>query len=642
VIRAKHSVAIRNRAVTCFAAQRAKISRAVIFDTPAVIMRKRSTSARPRPSKAAAAADDKPVASATPSATNASALAARGAAVVARLSASPARAPSSAGTLSAAHDLTHSLMMTLLYLVQGLVQGSNNACVTLLHQSRTVSMSEASLLTLPMYAYSTKFLWAPVVDCCYLNKRTRRPLWALSCQVAVVVVSLAMALLWESHLRENVTLLVALMTLQSFTIATQDIAVDAWAIEGVSATRAEYGATAQSLGMLTGWCLTRSYFVVQELVFNGGGTSNSNTTNSSNGSTNDGSSNHTNSTASSSPTASSSSGATFLFQVLVAVQATVLVVSLFYVTTATCTVALDEAVRREIAVEVDRRKRRQRTAASADAAAPVASSSSGADLVVGRDSTLAAFAGVFNDMLEVVRAPWFGDVCRIVLLRGLCWAGASAVGTQQLKRFGVTPFFSSSLYLALLPLQIAVSSLSPRFIASARAWLSGNGGAAKAIDAWLLFNTAQLVVDCAAWLAFSTIARDAPWYRFGVICPVTVVQIVLSTVGFTAICGFTSDIAQLVPHSTGTAVTLLNSMLNLGGSFPQTAALAVAGQLAPFFRGQEDDASAGAGAANTDPLGATIFVLWAFFTVGLVLRLTVMMPAVRRVSSVLGAPSPSS
>src|SRR3989338_4533055 len=104
--------------------------------------------------------------------------------IITTSSSSAADSSSSVQDLGTTHDLLHSLMMVVLYISQGMNQGSLGVCTTLMltHKTNHLTMSEQSLLTLPFYAFSFKFLWAPFVDCLYFRKNSRRPLWIIWCQ----------------------------------------------------------------------------------------------------------------------------------------------------------------------------------------------------------------------------------------------------------------------------------------------------------------------------------------------------------------------------------------------------------------------------------------------------------------------------
>lgn len=119
-----------------------------------------------------------------------------------------------------------------------------------------VSRSEIGLFAWAGFAFTLKFLWAPVVDRApipILEKRIgRRRAWMALAQLAVAATLTAMSF---ANPGENIAYVAVIAVLIAFASATQDIAIDAWRIEaapvaeqGMMAAMYQYG---YRVGLLT-------------------------------------------------------------------------------------------------------------------------------------------------------------------------------------------------------------------------------------------------------------------------------------------------------------------------------------------------------------------------------------------------------
>ena len=119
-----------------------------------------------------------------------------------------------------------------------------------------VSRSEIGLFAWAGFAFTLKFLWAPIVDRApipVLEKRIgRRRAWMALAQVSVAAALIAMSF---ADPGENLVYVAVVAVLIAFSSATQDIALDAWRIEaapvaeqGMMAAMYQYG---YRIGLLT-------------------------------------------------------------------------------------------------------------------------------------------------------------------------------------------------------------------------------------------------------------------------------------------------------------------------------------------------------------------------------------------------------
>jgi PAT family acetyl-CoA transporter-like MFS transporter 1 len=133
-------------------------------------------------------------------------------------------------------------------------------CVTFLQEQQT-SYAAAGLFKFAMWPYGIKLLWSPVVDSLYFSKCGRRKTWIVPLQLVVA------AVLWHisQHLQQwllsyDVPTLALWFGIIVLLSATQDIAVDGWALVVLSRRNLSHAASAQTIG------LTAGYFVSYTLL----------------------------------------------------------------------------------------------------------------------------------------------------------------------------------------------------------------------------------------------------------------------------------------------------------------------------------------------------------------------------------------
>ncbi|KAG0144252.1 hypothetical protein CROQUDRAFT_47545 [Cronartium quercuum f. sp. fusiforme G11] len=155
------------------------------------------------------------------------------------------------------------VLLVVLYMLQGIPVGLAFGSIPFLLRAR-LSYSQIGLFSLASYPYSLKLFWSPIVDSCYFQRIGRRKSWIIPVQALV-----GMMLWW---LGNNVTVLmeaeipdVRTLTALFFTLvlfaATQDIAVDGWALELLSKDNLSYASTAQTVGLNIGYFLSFTVFL---------------------------------------------------------------------------------------------------------------------------------------------------------------------------------------------------------------------------------------------------------------------------------------------------------------------------------------------------------------------------------------------
>ncbi|KAK7207548.1 acetyl-coenzyme A transporter 1 [Myxozyma melibiosi] len=160
-------------------------------------------------------------------------------------------------------DLRNFSLLCLLYLLQGIPVGLAMGSVPFLLKSK-LSYGQVGLFSLASYPYSMKLLWSPIVDAIYSRRIGRRKSWI----VPIQTVSSIMLLWLGSHvdtLMEDAENHLGFITLVFFTLvflcATQDVAVDGWALTLLSHANLSYASTAQTIGLNTGYFLSFTVFL---------------------------------------------------------------------------------------------------------------------------------------------------------------------------------------------------------------------------------------------------------------------------------------------------------------------------------------------------------------------------------------------
>ncbi|CDS82249.1 related to putative acetyl-coenzyme A transporter [Sporisorium scitamineum] len=165
------------------------------------------------------------------------------------------------------------ILLVVLYLLQGVPVGLAFGTMPFLLKSK-LSYGDIGFFMLCTYPYSLKLFWSPIVDSTFVNELQlpllgkislgRRKSWIVPVQTVVGV------MFW--YLSSNVDQLlladllnVKLITLIFFVLilfaATQDIAVDGWALTLLSQENLSYASTAQTVGLNSGYFLSFTVFL---------------------------------------------------------------------------------------------------------------------------------------------------------------------------------------------------------------------------------------------------------------------------------------------------------------------------------------------------------------------------------------------
>lgn len=139
-----------------------------------------------------------------------------------------------------------------LYLSQGLPYGFQKMALPILLREHGASLSAIGFLSALGAPWMLKALWAPMVDRFYFPRMGRRKSWIIPMQLALLgAIALAAA-----NGAAGISLLLASVFLMNLCSATQDIAVDGFAIDTLKPHALGLGNAAQTVGFKVGMVLT--------------------------------------------------------------------------------------------------------------------------------------------------------------------------------------------------------------------------------------------------------------------------------------------------------------------------------------------------------------------------------------------------
>ncbi len=136
-------------------------------------------------------------------------------------------------------------LLSLLYFVQGMPYGFQSTALPVFLRSEGVSLTTIGFLSALALPWACKALWAPLVDRYGSARIGRRKSWILPMQLGLAA-SCAAASFATS--RESLPLLLGLVLVMNLFAATQDIAVDGFAVDTLRPDELGPGNTAQVVG----------------------------------------------------------------------------------------------------------------------------------------------------------------------------------------------------------------------------------------------------------------------------------------------------------------------------------------------------------------------------------------------------------
>ncbi|KAI8621518.1 acetyl-coenzyme A transporter 1-domain-containing protein [Chytriomyces sp. MP71] len=172
----------------------------------------------------------------------------------------------SAKPKSIADELPDFILLIVLYLLQGVPLGLIMGSVPFLLKAK-LSFGDIALFSLSSYPYSLKLLWSPIVDSVYSKPIGRRKSWIVPIQAITGFFMLFLSTSIDDYVSPAstspvpVTFLALTFAALVFLCATQDIAVDGWALTLLSEENKAYASTAQTIGLNSGYFLSFTVFL---------------------------------------------------------------------------------------------------------------------------------------------------------------------------------------------------------------------------------------------------------------------------------------------------------------------------------------------------------------------------------------------
>jgi MFS transporter, PAT family, solute carrier family 33 (acetyl-CoA transportor), member 1 len=166
-------------------------------------------------------------------------------------------APPSDGGLSNMNtrDRQGVYLLFFLYILQGVPMGIS-AAIPMILQDKKVSMAAQGTFSFCSWPFSLKLLWAPIVDSVFLAKWGHRKSWLIPTQLIIGFVMLFTGDFVDSILDAkgdtDVVMITTIFFALFFLCATQDIAVDGWALTMLSKENVGYAATCNAAGQALG------------------------------------------------------------------------------------------------------------------------------------------------------------------------------------------------------------------------------------------------------------------------------------------------------------------------------------------------------------------------------------------------------
>mmetsp|Transcript_18809 Transcript_18809/g.36874 ORF Transcript_18809/g.36874 Transcript_18809/m.36874 type:complete len:537 (+) Transcript_18809:108-1718(+) len=160
-------------------------------------------------------------------------------------------------------------LLLVLYTLQGVPLGLSQT-MDLILQEKHLTFEQQGIFSSVSWPYSLKILWAPVVDTIFVEKFGRRKSWLIPTQMLI-----GLLLIWApSHLpyllgetdgEPKVYALTSLFFIFYVLAATQDVAVDGWAVTMLARRNIGYASTCNAVGQTFGFFLAFTGFMGLEL-----------------------------------------------------------------------------------------------------------------------------------------------------------------------------------------------------------------------------------------------------------------------------------------------------------------------------------------------------------------------------------------
>ncbi|CAL9684831.1 unnamed protein product [Knipowitschia caucasica] len=164
-------------------------------------------------------------------------------------------------------ELGNISLLLFLYVLQGIPLGLAGS-IPLILQGKNVSYKDQAFFSFVFWPFSLKLVWAPLVDSLYCTKFGRRKSWLVPTQyllgIFMIWLSFTVNGLLQKEGGPDIVTLTSVFFMLAFLAATQDIAVDGWALTMLSRENVGYASTCNSVGQTAGYFLGNVLFLALE------------------------------------------------------------------------------------------------------------------------------------------------------------------------------------------------------------------------------------------------------------------------------------------------------------------------------------------------------------------------------------------
>jgi len=157
------------------------------------------------------------------------------------------------------------ILLTFLYVLQGIPLGLAGT-IPIMLQGMGVSYREQAVFSFVYWPFAIKLLWAPVVDSLYVRTFGRRKSWLLPSQylIGIFMIMLSNNISGLLEGKVNIPVLTVYFFALNLLAATQDIAVDGWALTMLSKENVGFASTCNSIGQTAGYFIAFTVFMALE------------------------------------------------------------------------------------------------------------------------------------------------------------------------------------------------------------------------------------------------------------------------------------------------------------------------------------------------------------------------------------------
>ena len=165
-------------------------------------------------------------------------------------------------------DYHNICLLVFLYVLQGIPLGLAGS-LPLILQNRKVSYAQQAIFSFVNWPFSVKLLWAPIVDSIFSARFGRRKSWLIPIQYLIGIFMLTLSyfindLLGDESSQPSIYLLTFVFLCLDTLAATQDIAVDGWALTMLKKRNVGYASTCNTVGQTMGYFMGNVIFLALE------------------------------------------------------------------------------------------------------------------------------------------------------------------------------------------------------------------------------------------------------------------------------------------------------------------------------------------------------------------------------------------